>query len=112
MKVFVGDKNMKIFRDLKVGDTIYVGFEKKEVTEIKLDHPLMYDISICTNDRDWYVVPSYFPFDYNYSINVLIATDKEAIIKYYADQLTALQRDFETKNDHLVKMLKKAGNLK
>lgn len=103
---------MKVFRDLKVGDTIYVGFEKKEVIEIKLDHPLIYDISIHTKDGGWYVTTSYLPFDYNYSINGLIATDKEAIIKYYADELTALQRDFETKNDHLVKMLKKARNLK
>jgi len=112
MKVFVGDKNMKIFRDLKVGDTIYVGFEKKEVTEIKLNHPLIHDISIYTSDGNWYVSPSYSPFSYNYNINMLIATDKEAIIKYYADKLTALQRDFKSKNNHFVKMLKKARNLK
>lgn len=103
---------MKVFKDLKVGDTIYVDFEKKAIVKLKLDYPLIHDIAIDTIDGNNYIVPSYLPFNYNYSINGLIATDKEAIIKYYANALTTLQRDFETKNDHLVKMLKKAGNLK
>lgn len=103
---------MKVFKDLKVGDTIYVDFEKKAIAKLKLDYPLIHDIAINTVDGNNYIVPSYLPFSYNYNIDGLIAIDKEAIIKYYADELTALQRDFETKNDHLVKMLKKAGNLK
>ena len=102
---------MKVFKDLKVGDTIYVDFEKKAIAKLKLDYPLIHDIAIDTVDGNNYIVPSYLPFNYNYSIDGLIATDKEAIIKYYADELTTLQRDFENKNFHLMKMLEKAREL-
>lgn len=102
---------MKVFKDLKVGDIIYVGFEKKEIAEIKLDHPFIHDTSMCTIDGNWYVAPSYLPFNYNYSIDGLIATDKEAIIKYYAGKLTDIQREFEYRNAYLIKMLEKARTL-
>ena len=100
---------MKVFKDLKAGDTIYVGFEKKKIANITPDRSTL---RIFINTVEEYCVPNYAVADYNYIVNRLISTDKEAIVKYYTDELVDLQTNFDIKKDYLKKMIEKANKLK
>ena len=99
---------MRVFKDLKAGDTIYVGFEKKTIVNIIPDRSTL---NIFINTTEVYCVPNYAIADYNYSINRLISIDKEAIVKYYTDELVGLQTNFDIKKDYLKKMIEKANKL-
>lgn len=103
---------MKTFKDLNVGDTIYVDAEKKCIVDIIPD-PLFEDcIKIYTSDGEVYVVPTDESSLYDYGEDMLISVDKEATIKYYTDALRDLQIDYEDNKAYFEKMLEKAKALK
>ena len=47
---------MKKFRDLNVGETIFIGFEKKFIKKIRKDFPLKDDVTIYTDDGEDYTI--------------------------------------------------------
>lgn len=107
---------MKTFKDLKVGDIIYVGFEKKDIVYIKPSRYLEDDIKIHTSDGGVYNVPYYITSYSNFSLSVhgeqvLISSDKEAVVQFYKDQIRDLQIAFDDNIAHLEKMLEKARTL-
>jgi hypothetical protein len=105
---------MKKFKDLKVGDTIYVSVEKKCIADIKPD-PLFEDydyIKIYTSDGEVYVVLSDESSFYDCGEDMLISVDKEAAIKHCTDALRDLQIDYEDNKAYFEKMLEKAKALK
>ena len=108
---------MKTFNDLKVGDAIYAGFEKKDIVYIKPSRFFEDSIKIYTSDGGVYIVDYYVTSFSCYSIRihgepVLIASDKEAIVQFYKDQIRDLRIEFKDNNARLEKILEKAKALK
>lgn len=105
---------MKQFKDLKIGDTICINAEKKSIVDITPD-PLFEDydfIKIYTSNGNVYVVPGYEASCRDYSKdNMLIAVDKEAIIKHCTDTLRDLQIDYEDNKAFFEKILERARTL-
>lgn len=105
---------MKTFKDLNVGDTIYVDAEKKCIVDIIPD-PLFEDydyIKIYTSDGEVYVVQSDVSSLHDCGEDMLISVDKEAAIKHCTDALRDLQIDYEDNKAYFEKMLEKAKALK
>lgn len=107
---------MKKFKDLKVGDSIFAGFEKKDIVYIKPSRYLEDDIKIHTSDGGVYNVPYYVTSYSDFSISVhgeqvSISSDKEAVVQFYKDQIRDLQIEFDDNIAHLEKMLEKAKQL-
>ena len=105
---------MKTFKDLNVGDTIYVDAEKKCIVDIIPD-PLFEDydyIKIYTSDGEVYVVQSDESSLHDCGEDMLISVDKEAAIKHCTDALRDLQIDYEDNKAYFEKMLEKAKELK
>lgn len=102
---------MKKFKDLKVGDTIYIGFEKKIISDIKPDDYFECDIKIYTSDGELCIVADDLSFYAEDDEDILISVDKDAIIKHYTDVLSDLQTDYEDNKAYFEKMLEKAKKI-
>lgn len=101
---------MKRFKDLQVGDTVFIGFEKKTITKIVPDKDYPEDgIVIYISEDDFYYV--YGPADYCYGPEEHIFTGKEAMIEHYEDKLRDLELDYENKKSRYEKWLETAKKL-
>ena len=103
---------MKKFKDLQVGDTVFIGFEKKTVTKIVPDKNYPEDgIVIYISEDDFYYVYGHLSVDYCYSPEEHIFTGKEAMIEHYEDKLRDLELDYENKKSRYEKWLETAKKL-
>jgi len=102
---------MKKFRDLNVGETIFIGFEKKFIKKIRKDFPLKDDVTIYTDDGEDYTIRNYVAFDYCYEKATMVYSEKEAIIEFYKDKLIDLKRDYDNRKARLDNMLEIAKKL-
>jgi len=81
------EKRIKMFKDLQIGDSIYVEFEKKIITKIIKYTPNFWLDTICTSDGKQYEVHCCLSDDYECKELVRVYTEKEAIILYYERKL-------------------------
>ena len=103
---------MKKFKDLQVGDTVFIGFEKKTVTKIVPDKNYPEDgIVIYISEDDFYYVYGHLSVDYCYGPKEHIFTGKEAMIEHYEDKLRDLELDYENKKSRYEKWLETAKKL-
>ena len=103
---------MKKFEELKIGDNIFIGLEKKTIIDIQLDSDILSSLKIQVNSGEYYTVTGCLSYDYCVGLTDLIFTEKEAIIEYYTKKLKEILADFETCNSYYKMMLEKAKNLK
>ena len=108
---------MKKFKDLQVGDDIYVGFEKKTVTKVRLvddDYPYPDDIMIYTSNDKYYLVKSHSSSDFycdSRNPDEWIFTEKDAIIEHLTKELEDLKLDYEDNKAFYEKWLERAREL-
>lgn len=109
---------MKKFKDLQVGDTVFIGFEKKTITKIVPDKYYPEDgIVIYISKDDFYYVYGHLSVDYCYSPDYCygpeehIFTGKEAMIEHYEDKLRDLELDYKNKKSRYEKWLETAKKL-
>ena len=99
---------MKRFKDLKVGDTIFIGFEEKTITNIVLGDKYA---KITTKEQSLFVLID-SSYEYNKDFNKVVSVNKEALVAYFEDQLKNLRTAYNMQKDYLEKMLEKAKKLK
>lgn len=101
---------MKKFKDLKVGDTVFIDFEKKTVTKIR-PNKAFGNITIYINNDEFYWVPDHLSVDYDYANAKWVFTDKEAMVKYLSEELRSLEIDYENKKSRYKKWLERTNEL-
>lgn len=102
---------MKVFKDLKVGDTIYVGFEKKHIVKVETDSTFKNYVRIYTSDEICYLIPDYLSSHFDRNDVILISSEKEAIVEFYTNKLKELEHDYEANKYYLESWLKEAKEL-
>lgn len=103
---------MKVFKDLKVGDTIYVGFEKKHIVKVETDSTFNLYLRIYISDEICYLVPNYLSSYFDFNEAALISSEKEAIVEFYTNELKELEHDYEVNKYRFESKLKEAKELK
>ena len=99
---------MKKFKDLQVGDNIFVGFEEKTITDIVLGDKYA---KITTKEQSLFVLID-SSYEYNKDFNKVVSVNKEALVAYFEDQLKHLHIAYNMQKDYLEKMVEKAKELK
>lgn len=102
---------MKVFKDLKVDDTIYVGFKKKHIVKVETDSTFKIYVRIYTSDKICYLVPNYLSYYFDFNEVILIASEKEAIVEFYTNKLKELEHDYEVNKYCFESRLKEAKEL-
>lgn len=102
---------MKHFEDLKIGDAVYVGFEKKTVTKIVQDDDCPDGIVIYISEDEFYYVYGYLSVDYCYGSADWIFTGKDAMIEHFEDELRDLEIEFNNKKSRYEQWLERAKEL-
>lgn len=102
---------MKHFEDLKIGDAVYVGLEKKSIEDIQIDSIMLDSITLKVNSGEYYTVTGVLSYDYCGGQAEFIFTEKEAIVSYYNEKLKDIRANFKFCNSHYKKMLKIAKKL-
>ena len=100
----------KKFKDLKVGDTIYVGFEKKVITKIVQDDFPDRNVLYISGDEFYYVY-GYLSADYCFSSEEWLFTGKEAMIEHFTESLKELEYDYENNKSLYERWLERAKEL-
>lgn len=101
---------MKKFKDLKVGDTVFVGFKKKTITKIIPDYESGC-ITIYISKDEFYWVSGHLSFDYCCGPAEWIFTGKDAMIEHFTRKLRDLEIDYETDKFLYEQWLEKAKQL-
>ena len=81
---------MKKFKDLQVGDNVFIDFEKQVVTRIKLIEDSSF-IVIYTDKNESYFVLGNLSVDYTFESDKLVFTEKEAMIEHCTKELKFLE---------------------
>lgn len=102
---------MKTFKDLNVGNSVFVGFEKKSIEDIQIDSTIMDSITLKVNSGEYYTVTGGLSYDYCGGQAEFIFTGKEAIVSYYTKKLKDLRANFKICNSYYKQMLKIAKEL-
>ena len=99
---------MKKFKDLKVGDTIFIGFEEKTITDIVLGDKYA---KITTKEQSLFVLKN-SSYEYNKDFNKVVSVNKDSLVSYFKDRLESLRTAYNMQKDYLEKMVEKAKELK
>ena len=99
---------MKKFRDLKIGDNIFIGFEEKTITDIELGDKYA---KITTKEQSLFVLMD-SSCEYNKDFNKVVSVNKKSLVTYFEDRLKNLRTAYNMQKDYLENMAKKAKNLK
>lgn len=104
------EKRIKIFNDLKVGDSIYVGFEKVFITNINRYTSYGYEDIYASNGRV-YEVRRDLSDDWCCSNEGRIYTEKEAIVSHYKKELEKYEADFLKHKSYCEEQIQRAEQL-
>ena len=103
---------MKKFKDLQVGDTVFIGFKKKVISKIVSDEDDPNNgIVIYISKDEFYYVYGHSSVDFGYDINKWIITDKEAMVEYFSKKLMRLEIDYKNRKSRYKKWLEKAKQI-
>lgn len=100
---------MKKFKDLQVGDTIFIGFEKKTITNIEI---MGFNLITIRTKEQSFTVPGNASYKYDKDNVKVVSADKESLVAYFEDQLKHLYTAYNMQKDYYEKMLKKVQELK
>lgn len=103
---------MKQFKDLKIGDVVYIGLEKKIIADITQDDYFKRVLHIYTNDGEAYIVKDNSSYSFDVGEDSLISADKDAIIKHCTDELRNLQLYYVEHKSYFEKIIEEAKELK
>lgn len=101
---------MKKFKDLQVGDTVFIDFEKKTVTKISRRDNFD-EVVIYVSKDEFYLISDHLSFDYCCGPAKWIFIEKDAMIEHFTRKLKDLEIDYETDKFLYVLWLEKAKQL-